>query len=273
VIPLAPSSPLAIVELGAGQLALAAALILANAAISLRLQLGLERRLLVASLRTVVQLALLGLVLQWVFDREEPWVMLAVMLAMALVAGFEAVRRTEHRAPGVYPASLGVVLVSSMLVTFYGLLAVVRVDWHEPQYAIPILGMVLGNTLTGISLGLETALAGFAAERERIEVLLAHGATRAEASRDVVRRAVRTGMVPILNSMIAVGIVSIPGMMTGQILAGEDPADAGRYQIFILFLIASGTAIGTASIVLIATRLVFDERDRLRAERIRTVRG
>jgi putative ABC transport system permease protein len=131
--------------------------------------------------------------------------------------------------------------------------------------------MILGNALNGVSLGLETALAGFARDRERVELLLAHGATRREASRDVVRRAVRTGTIPILNSMIAAGLIAIPGMMTGQILSGEPPMSAARYQILILFCIAGAVALGTIGVVLVAERLVFDERDRLRAERIERV--
>ena len=264
---------IAVIALGPWELALAAALILVNAAVSLALRLGLERRLLLASVRTLVQLLLLGTVLQWVFRQEGPWAVLATMLVMALLAGFEAVRRTTHRVRGGFALSMGVMFVSSMTVTFYGLLVVIRVDpWYAPQYAVPILGMLLGNTLNGISLGLETALDGFRRDREEVEMLLAHGATRREASRRVVRRAVRTGMIPILNSIIAAGIISIPGMMTGQILAGQDPAHAARYQIFILFSIAAGVALGTMGVVFAATRLVFDERDRLRADRIERVR-
>jgi len=263
---------LGVIDLGAGQLALAAGLLVVAAAASLVLRLQLERRLLTAAVRSVAQLLLLGLVLKWVFESEGPWIVLAMMVLMTLIAGFEAVRRTTYRLRGVRGASMGVMLVTGLVVTFYGVSVVIRVDpWYAPQYAIPILGMVLGNTLTGISLGLETVLAGFARDRERVELLLAHGATRAEATRDVVRQAVRMGMIPILNAMVAAGIVSIPGMMTGQILAGQDPATAARYQIFILFSIAGGVALGTVGVVLMATRLAFDERDRLRAERIRQV--
>lgn len=263
---------MAVITLGAGELALVALLILLNAAVSIALQLRLERRLLLASVRALVQLTLLGLVLQWVFDASDPLVIVSLMLFMASVAGIEAVRRTTRRVPRIYQASTLVMLASSMTVTLYGLLVVIGTDpWYDPRYAIPILGMMLGNTLNGISLGLETTLEGFDLERSRVELKLALGATRAEASREVVRRAVRTGMIPILNSMIAVGIIAIPGMMTGQILGGEAPADAARYQIFILFSIAGGVALGTVGVVLAATRLVFDERDRLRTDRIRVV--
>ncbi|MFV1959101.1 MAG: iron export ABC transporter permease subunit FetB [Planctomycetota bacterium] len=264
---------IAVIHLSGWQLLAAAALILVNAAISLALSLGLGQRLLLASLRSVVQLTILGGVLVWVFSREGPWAVIVMMCVMGIVAGYEAVRRTSHRIRGGYLASQGVMLFTSLLVTLYGVVGVIGVrPWYTPQYVIPILGMILGNTLNGISLGLETVLEGFATRREQVELLLAHGATRREASRDVVRRAVRTGMIPILNSMVAAGLVSIPGMMTGQILAGQDPAAAARYQIFILFSIAGGVALGTMGIVLAATRLAFDEHERLRTDRIRTVR-
>jgi putative ABC transport system permease protein len=260
------------IDLGPWQLALAAALILLNAAISLWLRLGLARRLLLAGLRSLLQLSLLGLLLQWVFSIEGPRAVLPLMLAMALIAGVEAVRRTTRRVRGIYPASIGVVMATSMAITFYGLVVVIGTEpWYAPRYAVPILGMMLGNTLTGISLGLEVALRGFDRDRAQVELLLAHGATRAEASQDVVRGAVRTGMIPILNSMIAAGLISIPGMMTGQILAGQDPAAASRYQLFILFSIAGGVALGTMGVVVVVRRLVFDDRDRLRTDRIRQV--
>lgn len=256
-----------------GALALAALLVLANAAASLALRLGLGRKLVTAAVRAVLQLLLLGYVLVLVFESDSPWIVVGLMLAMAFVAGIEAVRRTTRRVPGIYKSSLGVVMVSSMAITFYALFVILRVEpWYESQYAIPILGMVLGNTLNGISLGLETVMAGFDEKRAEIELLLAHGATRREASREVVRRAVRTGLIPTLNMMVAAGTVSIPGMMTGQILAGEDPMNAARYQIFILFCIAGGVAIGTVGVVFAVARLVFDDRDRLRTDRIRHLR-
>lgn len=260
---------LAVIELGWGALALVAALILVNAGISIALQLKLEKRLLIAALRSVVQLSLLGIVLTWVFQQDGPLAVVLLMLFMIVMAGFEAVNRTTHRVRGGYAVGMGVMLVSSLTITLYGIVAVLHVDpWYTPRYIVPILGMILGNTLNGISLGLETTLEGFKRDRAQVEVLLAHGATPAEASRDVTRRAVRMGMIPILNAMVAAGLISIPGMMTGQILAGQDPAAAARYQIFILFSIAAGVALGTVGVVFAARRLVFDARHRLRVERI-----
>lgn len=258
------------VPLGAADLALAAVLLALHGALSIALQLGLERRIAVAAARATVQLIALGFVLDRVFAADAPGWVLLLVVAMALLAGWEAVRRTRHRVRGGTALASTVMLAIGIGATFYGTGAVVGVaPWWSPRYVIPILGMVLGNTLTGISLGLETALAGFRSDRGAIEVLLAHGASRADASRDVVRRAVRTGSIPILNAMVAAGLISIPGMMTGQILGGEDPGGAARYQLFILFVIAGATALGTTLAVLGSVRLVFDERDRLRVDRIR----
>ena len=260
---------IAVIELGAVELSMAAALVLLNAGASLAFRLGMAGKLVLAALRGTIQLLLLGFLLHIVFEWERWELVLAMMLAMSLLAGFEAVRRTRHRVPGMQGLAMAVMVTGAMAITFYGTQAVIGVEpWYAPRYLIPILGMVLGNTLNGISLGLDASIAGFKNHRAEVELLLAHGASRTEASRDVVREAVRTGLVPVINMMVAAGAISIPGMMTGQILSGESPAQAAAYQLFILFCIAGGTALGTVGVVLLSVRLLFDERDRLRVERI-----
>jgi putative ABC transport system permease protein len=154
---------------------------------------------------------------------------------------------------------------SSWMVVAVALFLVVDVEpWFAPQYAIPLLGMILGNTLTGISLGLDRFSNELVERRSEVEGLLALGATRWEAARGSVRTAVRTGMIPILNSMMVVGIVSLPGMMTGQLLAGVDPIQAVRYQVVIMFFIASATGLGTVGVVLLAYRRLFNARHQFR---------
>jgi len=252
------------------QLGLAACLILINGAISVLLRLGLERQLLLAAIRSVGQLLLLGMVLRWVFESDNPWLIGLIMLAMACLAGIEAVRRAGVKLPGLMPLTVAVMLTASLSITAFATQVVLKVEpWYAPQYVIPILGMLLGNALNGISLGLESALRGFREQRFEVELLLAHGASPREASRGVMRRAVRTGMIPILNSMVAAGVISIPGMMTGQILAGQAPDRAAFYQIFILFCITGAVALGTFGVVQASLGLVFDKRWRLRIDRIR----
>ncbi len=251
------------------QIFLAALLIAINGAISLALQLGLQRQLLVASIRTVVQLLLIGLVLQWVFQLHQWPIVVALMLLMTLAAGIAAVRSSRQRYPLIYLNSIAAVLLSSWTVTGLALLAIVPVrPWYTPQYAIPILGMILGNTLSGIALGLNRLGTELDVGRAQVETRLALGATRWEAARTPVREAVRTGMIPILNSMMTVGIVSLPGMMTGQILSGIPPIEAVKYQIAIMFLIAAGTALGTVGIVLLSYFRLFNTSHQFLAWRI-----
>jgi putative ABC transport system permease protein len=257
------------IDLTAGQVAVAALLILVNAGISLALRLGMERRLLVAAVRTIAQLALIGLVLDRVFAVGRVEIVLFLMTVMVLVAGVAAVRRTERRYPGIWLNAVVSMWASSWLITAVALFGIVRVrPWYDPQYAIPLLGMILGNTLNGISLGLDRLTQELEVRRDQVETFLALGATRWEAAQDPVRRAVRIGMVPIINSMMVVGIVSIPGMMTGQMLAGVDPLSAVEYQIVIMFLIASGTALGTVGVVLLGYLRLFNERHQFLFQRI-----
>lgn len=248
-------------ELSYVQVGIAALLILINGAISAALRLGLGKRLLIASVRTVVQLLLVGLVLEAVFGLSRWYAVVAMMLVMATIAGIAAVRRAGYRFPGIWSASLISMWASSWIVTGLALGAVVQVEpWWKPQYAIPLLGMILGNTLNGISLGLDRLGGELLARRGEVEALLALGATRWEAARGPVRTAVTTGMVPILNTMTVVGLVALPGMMTGQLLSGVSPIEAVKYQVVILFLLAAGTALGTVSVVLLSYRRLFSPR-------------
>jgi putative ABC transport system permease protein len=246
-------------ELSYGQVALAAALILVNVAISATLRLGLGRSLLVASVRTVVQLLLIGLVLQWVFHVERWYVVLGLLAVMTAVAGVTAVGRNQRRYHGIVLDTIVSIWASSWVIGAFAVFAVMNgIDnWYEPQYAIPLLGMILGNTLNGVSVGLGAYTEALETRRSEVDTLLALGATRWEASRQSTQHAIRVGMTPIINSMMVVGIVSLPGMMTGQLLSGVAPIQAVKYQIVIMFLLGAATALGTAGVVLLGFRRLF----------------
>ena len=130
--------------------------------------------------------------------------------------------------------------------------------WYQPQYAIPLLGMVLGNILNGITLGLNTFTEALVTRRDYVEPMLSAGATRWEAAREPLRDAMTTGMTPIINAMMIVGLVSLPGMMTGQLVSGMEPLHAVKYQIVIMFLIASATALGTVGVVVLTFLKLFN---------------
>lgn len=257
------------IDLSFAELAIAATLLLVNGVVSTWLGLGLGRRLLVAAVRTVVQLTLLGYVLVYVFDVHRGVLVGAMALLMVVLAAFESVRRTRHRYRGIRRDAFVSLVVAAGASTLLVTALVVRPDpWWAPRYLIPLLGMVLGNGLTGISLGLERCLSSFDDGRDRIELLLGAGATPWEAARPAAAEAIRTGLIPILNSMSVVGLVTIPGMMTGQILGGTSPGLAARYQMLVMFLIAGATAAGTTGVVLLAVRALFDQEGRLRSERL-----
>ncbi|BCF97282.1 iron export ABC transporter permease subunit FetB [Paraburkholderia sp. PGU19] len=249
--------------------ALAALLIVVNGAVSVLLKLDLERKLAWAAVRTVVQLLAIGYVLAWVFAYACWYVVLPLMIAMTLIAGFAGAGRGSRTYAGQRVDSILSIWASAWLVAAVGLFAVIRIrPWYEPQYAIPILGMILGNTLTGVSLGIERMTEELTARRDRVDMALALGATRWEAAQGPARQAVRAGMIPTLNQMAVVGVVSLPGMMTGQVLAGQSPLQAVRYQIVIMFLIAASSALGTVGAVLLTYRRLFSPEHRFLASRL-----
>ena len=249
----------------------AAGLVLLNAILSLLLDLRLIRSLVISVLRMTVQMSLIGLVLTWLFDSSSPLFTGLIALAMLLLAGREAMARQKNRFSGIwgYGIGTGAMLMAASLATVIGLSSSLQPDpWYDPRYAIALLGMILGNTLTGISLGLHTLSANCLRERARIEARLALGHPRFTALSSQIREAMRTGLMPIINSMAATGIISLPGMMTGQILAGIDPLQAIHYQILLMFLIFGGTGLGVISAVWLGVLRLTDPRHRLRLERL-----
>lgn len=264
------------VSLAYSDLALSAMLVLVNGALSLLFGLGLERRLVISGIRMCVQLGAIGFVLKFVFEQSSPAWTIGLGLIMILLAGREIFARQSTVFTGLWTYGLGTttMMFAATSVLMFGLIGLIRPDpLYAPRYVLPLLGMVLGNTMTGISLGLDTLLRTAKRERSAIEARIALGHTRVEALREPVREALRTGSMPIVNAMAASGIVSLPGMMTGQILAGVDPIEAVKYQILIMFLIAGSTGLGVLGAVLGAAWRLTDERHRLRLDRLRSERA
>ncbi len=247
-------------------LALASILVILLAAFSRVLCLGVGKQLIIAALRTTVQLLLVGLVLKALFENTRLAWLALVSLVMLLMAGREVMVRQKHRFRGWWGFGLGTLsmFVSSFAVTVLALTVVINNQpWYLPQYAIPLLGMLLGNTMNGVSLGLDQLSRNAWEQRDVIEQRLLLGGSWSEVIADIRREAMRVGLVPIINAMAAAGIVSLPGMMTGQILAGTPPVVAVNYQILIMFLIAAGTGFGTMVAVSLGARRLFDKRHRL----------
>jgi putative ABC transport system permease protein len=253
-------------------LSLAALLVVAVAALSWRMHLGLGKQILISASRSIVQLLLIGLVLKTLFAQVNLAWISAIALIMLLAAGREVMARQHRRFTGWWGFGLGssAMFISSFAVTILALTTMVGAQpWYHPQYAIPLLGMLLGNTMSGIALSLDRLTQSAWQQRAVIEQRLMLGQTRVEAIADIRRDAMRSGMTPIINTMAAAGIVTLPGMMTGQILAGSPPIEAVKYQLLILFLIAGGTGFGVSSALWLASHRLFDERHRLRLDTLK----
>ncbi len=258
-----------LIELGPLQLAIATLLVVAAGIVSIALRLGVERRLGIAALRTVIQLGLLGLILERVFALRVPALVVGLVVLMTLFAAREAVARSSNRYRAIYLDSWLALAASCRVVGGVVTQLVVGVEpWYEPRYVIPLLGMILGNSLNGISLCLDRFLDHLATRSAEVELRLAFGATRREALGGPLRAAVRTGMVPIINAMAAAGLVSMPGMMTGQILAGSPPLQAVAYQIVVMFMIAAASAFGAMMVAVTAARRLSRPDGSLRLDRL-----
>ena len=264
---------MSVIDLSWWQLALAASLVMALAACTFLARLGVGKSLLIAAARTAIQLTLVGLVLEALFSVGSlHWVAL-MGIAMLLLAGREVVARQKYRLRGGWSFGIGTLsmFISAFAVTVLTLTTVIGpTPWYTPQYAIPLLGMLLGNTMTGVALALDRLTESARRSRAIIENRLMLGETAQQALSEFRREAMRAGLTPIINAMAAAGIVSLPGMMTGQILAGTSPALAVKYQILIMFTIAAGTGFGTFVAVTICARRLFDGRERLRLDRLRS---
>jgi putative ABC transport system permease protein len=229
------------------------------------LRLGQVRPMAIALARLVVQLWLLGLVLRAIFRAENPWLVLAtasVMLAVAshTVGTRQPTSRWLIRAEALVAMALGIAVPMAVSVT----LALHLQPWYRAETFIPLFGMILGNSVTGVSLAAERLASDLKSDRDLVEQRLALGATARQAAMPALRSAVRAGLTPIINNMAIAGIVSIPGMMTGQILAGSDVLEAIRYQILIYLGITATATFSTLILLEIRLRRYFTAAHQLR---------
>ncbi|MDR3535517.1 MAG: iron export ABC transporter permease subunit FetB [Acetobacteraceae bacterium] len=262
--------------LSPGDIAIAASLLVLDGAISVLLRLDLHRQLAIAGLRLVVQLVLVGYLLRAVFALASPWVTLGVVCCMVAIAGREVAARPEQRLGrlGNYAVGAGAVAVATLLTVVLALTTAIRPHpWFDPHYAIPLVGIVLGSVLNGGSLALDSMLGGVVRERAAIEAQLTLGVPFRQAIRGLVRASVRRALLPIVNQMSAAGIITLPGIMTGQILAGMDPLEAAKYQILLIFLLSGGAALAAVAVVTLAAARLTDDRQRLRLDRLTAKRG
>ena len=225
-------------------LAIALLFVAITALVSRWQKLGLERDIATGTVRTFVQLLAVGFVLQQLFSTSRWYWVIFALAVMTTVAAYNAMKRQAGAKQGLF-----VVMASSIataaaitLILVVGLVLRVR-PWYQPQYVIPIAGMIIGNSMNGAALVVNRLHSELTLRRNAIEAALALGASTREAASQALRESLRAAMMPTINSMMTVGLVQLPGMMTGQIISGVSPLDAVRYQIVVMLMIAAATAI------------------------------
>jgi putative ABC transport system permease protein len=255
----------AIIDLRLPDLALGYALILLTVALARFKNIGQEKEMLWASARMVLQLFATGYILHLVFAIRHP---LLVLLILVIMAGFSLqvlAGRVKSKMPGFYRVVSSSIFIGCGAVTFFFVLAVVGPDpWYDPRYLIPLAGMIIGNSMNGAALAAERLGSEMKDRQDEIETALSLGASSRAASRDAVRAAFRAALIPTTNTMAAMGIVSLPGMMTGQILSGTPPVIAVKYQIAIMFAITGSVAVTSFLILMQGYRRYFTAAHQLR---------
>ncbi len=251
------------------QLAAAAGLVLVAVGLSAARGLGLERDLTVAAVRTFVQLLAIGYVLGFVFTTNSPVLILGILMFMVAVAAWTVAARQRRPTNALRLLVLASLSAGCGVTLLLATEVILRIHpWYNPYYLIPLMGMVIGNSLNSATLAVERLDNDVRTARDQIEALLALGATSNQAVAAPLRGAMKAAMIPIINSMMVVGLVSLPGMMTGQILGGSSPLLAIKYQVLIMYMIAFSTAVTAFVLTTLRVRAYFTAAHQLRSDAV-----
>lgn len=232
---------------------------------SSKLRLGRGRDFIVATVRMTIQLVLAGYLLDLVFGQNNPLVTLLILFFMQGFAIYTIISRLK----GVISDRLKKIVVAAIFIgtsiplAYFMLIVIAAEPWYEPRYFIPIAGMTVGNSMTGISLGAERLSQALKSGRAKIEEALMLGATPQMAVSDILSETFSAAIIPTMNSMLGMGLVFIPGMMTGQILAGSSAVEAIKYQIVIMMGITGSVSLAVFLLINLGYRTFFNDRDQL----------
>ena len=227
-----------LIKLDLLDLGLALGMMVLAIGLSAQQQLGLEWTLAIATGRTLIQLLVVGYILAFIFALDNPWAVLAILLVMVSIAAIVARNRISKKIPRVLPLVWGSIFISTALTLSYTTLLIIQPQsWYEPQYLIPIGGIILGNSMNGAAISGERLVSTINASHLEIETHLSLGATPRQAVNKYRTEAIKAGLIPTINAMMVVGIVTLPGIITGQLLSGIEPLDAASYQILVMFML------------------------------------
>ena len=252
------AGPIGAVNIGYVELVGASLLMLVAGIVSWRMGLGQSRRIAVSTVRAFLQLLAMGLLLGYLFKYQTWWLVCLVLLGMCIAATQIATGRTNKVVRGLWADVFLSITVSSMVIAFIVVEGIIHADpWYNAMQLVPISGMILGNTLAAAAVATDRLFASMDSRANEIYMMVALGATPREAAFPSIKAAVGAGMTPLLAQLSAAGIVQIPGMMSGQILAGADPVIAAKYQIVVLLMISAATTLSVVIICFLAYKKRF----------------
>lgn len=218
--------------------------------LSIRERLNIEKQLMIGGLRLIFQLMVIGYIIEYIFHLDRWFLILPALFFMVLVATQVAVGRQKKKVKGLC-GSMGIsIFAGTFITTFIVTFVVLKIDpWYNPLYLLPLAGMILGNSMNGGALAGERFYSELNSKLDQVETLLILGHDLKFACNMAKREAVKAAMIPTLNAMMTVGLVALPGMMTGQILAGANPVVATKYQIIVMLMVASTVMITSVMFV------------------------
>ena len=233
--------------------------------LSVRERINLEKQLIIGSLRTIFQLIMIGYIIEYIFHLNRWYIVLLALSFMVLVATQTAAARQKKKIKGLFGLMGFSIFLGTFITTFIVTFVVLKIDpWYSPVYLLPLAGMILGNSMNSAAIAGERFYSELHSRLQQVETLLILGHDFKFACAKAKREAVKAAMIPTLNSMMTVGLVALPGMMTGQILAGANPVLATKYQIIVMLMIASTVTITSVIFVNLSMRRYFSKRQQIK---------
>ena len=256
-----------IIDLSLWDLVTVYSLLLMSIGLAHLLKAGQSKDLFWSGLRMFVQLLVVGYVLHLIFALETPLPVLLILIVMVGFAVQTIGARVKTKMPHFYRVVGTAILFGCGGMTFFFCSLVIGLEpWYDPRYLIPLAGMIIGNSMTGASLAVERLAAEFRERRDEIETGLCLGGSIQTVSETAVSSAFRAALIPSVNAMAAMGLVFLPGMMTGQILSGTEPLIAVKYQIAIMCVITGSVSLTTFFILKLGYRAYFTPYQSLRED-------
>lgn len=220
----------------------------------------LESDIIIGTVRAFVQLLAIGYLLDYIFDLRRIEYMLLLLAAMVLIGAFTSSRRAFRKRLGFMIATVGLGAGTAFTI---GLMIALKIISTEPKFLIPFSGMVIGNSMRACSVLFDRLTSEVKLSRARIEAALALGATSSQASSTATRASFKASMIPMLDTVKVVGLIQLPGAMTGMLIAGARPTEAIRYQIVIMYMIMCAVSISMTLVILLSRRMYFEPGHRL----------